>query len=124
MAHEAFKNEPETDFTLPENADAFRAALADVASKLGASYPMIIDGKQETGGDDFASINPADPQQVIGRFSTRGCRDRGFARSRRRTGPFQNGPGSRPKSVPSTCSGRPSKSASADTSSPPGWFTR
>ena len=68
MAHEAFKNEPETDFTLPENADAFRAALADVASKLGASYPMIIDGKQETGGDDFASINPADPQQVIGRF--------------------------------------------------------
>ncbi len=68
MAHEAFKNEPETDFTLAENADAFRAALADVASKLGASYPMIIDGKQETGGDDFASINPADPQQVIGRF--------------------------------------------------------
>ena len=40
-----FRNEPETDFSIHSNAEAFRAALRDVRSKLGRAYTAIIDGK-------------------------------------------------------------------------------
>jgi 1-pyrroline-5-carboxylate dehydrogenase len=63
-----FKNEPLTDFTKEENAQKMRAAIEKVRGELGRAYPLIIGGKKITAGDTFASINPANPEQVVGRF--------------------------------------------------------
>ena len=39
-----FKNEPFTDFSKPENAEAMKAAIAKVRSELGREYPVVING--------------------------------------------------------------------------------
>ncbi len=64
-----FHNELPTDFSQPANARAFQAALAQVASELGRTYPIVIGGERLTTNMSFDSINPAKPTQVIGRFA-------------------------------------------------------
>jgi 1-pyrroline-5-carboxylate dehydrogenase len=64
-----FRNEPFTDFSQPANRAAFAAALAKVKAELGRSYPLIIDGQAVTAADTGASLNPANPSEVVGRFS-------------------------------------------------------
>ena len=41
-----FVNEPFVDFSLPENKRRMQAALADVQSKLGREYDIVIGGKR------------------------------------------------------------------------------
>nr|BBH88603.1 L-glutamate gamma-semialdehyde dehydrogenase [Thermosporothrix sp. COM3] len=67
-AQTPFKNEPLTDFSKEENRRAQEAALAQVKSELGQKYPLIIGDKKITEGETFASINPANPDQVLGYF--------------------------------------------------------
>jgi 1-pyrroline-5-carboxylate dehydrogenase len=67
MARE-FKNEPVMDFQNPENVRKMREALEKVRGELGRTYPLIIGDRRITEGDTFESINPAQPDQVIGRF--------------------------------------------------------
>jgi 1-pyrroline-5-carboxylate dehydrogenase len=64
-----FKNEPPTDFTQAVNIEAMEAAIAKVSSQLGQTYPLIIGGERIMTAETFNSINPADPDQVIGRFA-------------------------------------------------------
>jgi 1-pyrroline-5-carboxylate dehydrogenase len=64
-----FSNEPLTDFSVPENVAAFRAALAHVQARLGETYPLVIGGEKIYATGTFDSINPANPAQVIGRIS-------------------------------------------------------
>ncbi len=64
-----FKNEPVTDFTKDENKQAQFRALEQVKSELGRTYPLIIGGKKITNKDTFASLNPSQPDQVVGYFS-------------------------------------------------------
>ncbi|HEY0724775.1 MAG TPA: aldehyde dehydrogenase family protein, partial [Pyrinomonadaceae bacterium] len=64
-----FRNEPFTDFTKPENAQAMRDALQKVQSQLGREYPLVIGGERIATGDFLESINPANRTQVIGRFN-------------------------------------------------------
>jgi 1-pyrroline-5-carboxylate dehydrogenase len=64
-----FKNEPFTDFSKPENAEAMRAAIEQVRSELGKDYPVIINGEHIVLERKFNSINPADKTEVVGRFS-------------------------------------------------------
>lgn len=64
-----FRNEPFTDFSKPENADAMRAALDKVRSELGREYPVIINGERITLPSKFESINPANKGEVVGVFS-------------------------------------------------------
>ncbi len=68
-ARTPFKNQPLTDFTREENRQAQATALTQVKSELGATYPLIIGGKKIFNDDTFASINPSQPEQVIGRFA-------------------------------------------------------
>ena len=63
-----FKNEPFTDFTKDENAQAMRAALEKVKGELGREYPLVIGGERIKTGDTLDSINPANRTQVVGRF--------------------------------------------------------
>ena len=68
-AQTPFKNDPLTDFTKEENRQAQMQALEQVKSELGRTYPLIIGGQKITNKDTFASINPSQPDQVIGYFS-------------------------------------------------------
>src|SRR5687767_590663 len=63
-----FRNEPFTDFSKEENAQAMREALAKVQSELGREYPLVIGGERITTESKFESINPANRTQVVGRF--------------------------------------------------------
>jgi 1-pyrroline-5-carboxylate dehydrogenase len=64
-----FRNEPLTDFSQPENAHAFQAALNQVRAELGRTYPIIIGGERIQTAETFDSVNPANPSQVVGRFA-------------------------------------------------------
>ncbi|HZS75568.1 MAG TPA: L-glutamate gamma-semialdehyde dehydrogenase [Ktedonobacteraceae bacterium] len=68
-AQTPFKNEPLTDFSKQENRKAQAEALEQVKSELGKTYPLIIGGKKISGESTFASLNPAQPDQVIGYFA-------------------------------------------------------
>jgi 1-pyrroline-5-carboxylate dehydrogenase len=68
-AQTPFKNAPLTDFSKEENRQAQMQALEQVKSELGRTYPLIIGGQKITNKDTFASINPSQPDQVIGYFS-------------------------------------------------------
>ncbi len=63
-----FRNEPFTDFTKPENAQAMRDAIDKVKSELDREYPLVIGGERITTDQKFESINPANKTQVVGRF--------------------------------------------------------
>ena len=64
-----FRNEPFTDFSKEENAQAMRAAIEKVQSELGREYPLVIGGEKITTGNFLDSINPANRTQVVGRFN-------------------------------------------------------
>lgn len=63
-----FRNEPFTDFSKEENAQAMRAALAKVKGELGREYPLVIGGERITTDAKLESINPANRTEVVGRF--------------------------------------------------------
>src|SRR5947208_1236123 len=61
-----FRNEPYADFSLPENRRAMEAALAKVRSEFGREYQLRIDGQWIATGDKLVSVNPSNPQEVVG----------------------------------------------------------
>ncbi len=63
-----FRNEPFTDFSKEENAQAMRAALEKVKGELGREYPLVIGGERINTDAKLDSINPANRTQVVGRF--------------------------------------------------------
>jgi len=64
-----FRNEPFTDFSDSQNAEAMRAAIEQVRAELGREYPLIINGERITTGKKFESIDPSEKSQVVGVFS-------------------------------------------------------
>lgn len=65
----SYKHEPFTNFSLPENQEAFKEGLAKVISYLGSNYPLIIGGERITTEEKIISVNPAYHIQVVGRVS-------------------------------------------------------
>ena len=63
-----FRNEPFTDFSKEENAQAMRNAIEKVKSELGREYPLVIGGERITTEGKLESINPANRTQMVGRF--------------------------------------------------------
>jgi 1-pyrroline-5-carboxylate dehydrogenase len=64
-----FKNEPLADFSQDAIKRAQIEALEQVKQELGRTYPLIIRGQKINGDATFTSVNPAQPDQVIGRFA-------------------------------------------------------
>ena len=64
-----FKNEPFTEFGRPEHKAAFEDALARVESEMGRAHSNVIDGERLRGDPVLETRNPADPEQVVGRFA-------------------------------------------------------
>src|SRR5262249_26896353 len=65
-----FKNAPFTDFSKPENRQAQLEALEQVRREMGQTHPLIIGGQKIRSEATFASINPSNPEQVIGYFAS------------------------------------------------------
>src|SRR5260370_41598132 len=63
-----FRNEPLTDFSKAQNAQAMREAIRKVQGELGREYPLVIGGERIKTGDPLESINPANRTQVVGKF--------------------------------------------------------
>ena len=64
-----FRNEPFTDFSKEENAQAMRNALEKVGQELGREYPLVIGGERITTESKLDSFNPANRTQLVGRFN-------------------------------------------------------
>ncbi len=64
-----FKNEPFTDYSKPENAEAMKAAIEKVRGELGREYPVVINGEKIELDSKFESYNPANKSDVVGVFS-------------------------------------------------------
>ncbi|MEZ5307582.1 MAG: L-glutamate gamma-semialdehyde dehydrogenase [Pyrinomonadaceae bacterium] len=64
-----FKNEPFTDFTIPEHREAMEKAIAEVKSELGGKYPLIVNGEKIENQTVFESRNPARRNEVVAFFS-------------------------------------------------------
>lgn len=64
-----FRNEPLTDFSKEENAQAMRDAIQKVQEQLGREYPLVIGGERITTDSKLDSFNPANRTQLVGRFN-------------------------------------------------------
>jgi len=63
-----FKNEPYLDFSRKTNREKQEKALREVEKQYGKEYPNIIGGKHVTSAEMIASLNPSDPNHVVGYF--------------------------------------------------------
>ncbi|MEZ5353769.1 MAG: L-glutamate gamma-semialdehyde dehydrogenase [Bryobacteraceae bacterium] len=61
-----FENEPYADFSVDQQRSSMACALDAVRRRLGLEYPLRIAGRPETAAERFSSINPSNPEQVIG----------------------------------------------------------
>ncbi len=61
-----FHNEPFEDFSIPRNRKAMEKALGIVASEFGKEYPLIIGDTRIFAKEKIRSLNPSNPQEVIG----------------------------------------------------------
>ncbi|MBB5232600.1 L-glutamate gamma-semialdehyde dehydrogenase [Deinococcus budaensis] len=62
-----YRPQPFTDFTRPENVQAYQEALKKVRAELvGKHYPLIIDGERVDTAEKLTSLNPCDTSEVVG----------------------------------------------------------
>ena len=60
-----FRTEPYGDFGA-ERRPAMQRAMRHVAGQFGATYPIVINGEHILREEKLASINPAEPNKVVG----------------------------------------------------------
>jgi RHH-type transcriptional regulator, proline utilization regulon repressor / proline dehydrogenase / delta 1-pyrroline-5-carboxylate dehydrogenase len=65
----AFVNEPLSDFSRKGERDAFRVAIAQVRGELGRSYPALIGSRERSASAEIISVNPARPEEVVGKVA-------------------------------------------------------
>ncbi len=65
-----FRNEPTADFADPSVGGTFVAAFDRIAHDLGRFYPLIIDGGEVETKKSISSVNPAEPDQIIGKTAS------------------------------------------------------
>lgn len=62
----AFHNEPYLDFSKSENRAAMQDAVARVRRQFGATYPLLVAGREVRTGDLLQSVNPSNPSEITG----------------------------------------------------------
>jgi len=67
-----FANDPMVDFTRPDHRAAFPAAIAQVRTGFGKTYPLFIGGQEVTTTDRISTVNPAKPSEVLGQICQAG----------------------------------------------------
>jgi RHH-type proline utilization regulon transcriptional repressor/proline dehydrogenase/delta 1-pyrroline-5-carboxylate dehydrogenase len=61
-----YENAPLTNFALPENQKKMRAALHEQRRQLGRKVPLTINGEKIWTDKMFSSVNPSQPDQIVG----------------------------------------------------------
>jgi 1-pyrroline-5-carboxylate dehydrogenase len=64
-----FKTEQPLDFSIPENEQGMRQWIKKVEQQLGKEYPLVIGGEERYTGDWITSVNPGNPDQVVGKVA-------------------------------------------------------
>ena len=64
-----FRNEPYTDFSLPENRQKMEAALRKVKAEFGKDYDLLVAGERVSTPDKLKSLNPSRPAEIVGTHS-------------------------------------------------------
>jgi RHH-type proline utilization regulon transcriptional repressor/proline dehydrogenase/delta 1-pyrroline-5-carboxylate dehydrogenase len=66
----SFRNEPATDFSKSGNRQRIRDALSDARTVFNRRCPLFIEGKEVFTRRETVSVNPARPDEIIGRISS------------------------------------------------------
>jgi RHH-type proline utilization regulon transcriptional repressor/proline dehydrogenase/delta 1-pyrroline-5-carboxylate dehydrogenase len=66
---QAFQNEPHTDFSESRLRTEFVETLARTKRSMGQTFPPLACGSLVPTGDDLASRNPSQPDEVVGRLA-------------------------------------------------------
>jgi 1-pyrroline-5-carboxylate dehydrogenase len=74
-----YRCEPYSDFTDPQMGDAYRSALEKVSSSLGERALLVIGGEHLDTRNTIESVNPADPNQIVGTSASAGIEHVGAA---------------------------------------------
>jgi RHH-type transcriptional regulator, proline utilization regulon repressor / proline dehydrogenase / delta 1-pyrroline-5-carboxylate dehydrogenase len=61
-----YENAPLTNFALPENQKKMRAALHEQRRQLGRKVPLTINGEKIWTDKMFSSVNPSQPDHIVG----------------------------------------------------------
>jgi RHH-type transcriptional regulator, proline utilization regulon repressor / proline dehydrogenase / delta 1-pyrroline-5-carboxylate dehydrogenase len=61
-----YENAPLTNFALPENQEKMRAALREQRKQFGRRVPLTINGERIWIDKMFSSVNPSQPDQIVG----------------------------------------------------------
>jgi 1-pyrroline-5-carboxylate dehydrogenase len=61
-----FRNEPYTDFSLPDNRRRMEDALSAVRAQFGREYELHLAGENIRTGDLLTSLNPSNTREVVG----------------------------------------------------------
>jgi 1-pyrroline-5-carboxylate dehydrogenase len=69
---EPYANEPYSNFANPKIRDGFRAELEAVRGRLGADWPLVIDGEPAATGAWLASYDPCRSDRLVGRAAAGG----------------------------------------------------
>ncbi len=69
-ATEEFRNEPATDFAKDANRRKMKDALAAAKGRFGSMYPLCIGANERAAANETSSVNPAVPNEIIGRISS------------------------------------------------------
>lgn len=64
-----FSNDPIKLYTDPADVAAMQAALASVKAGFGKKYPLVIDGERIFTEKTIPSINPSNPDEIVGDIS-------------------------------------------------------
>jgi RHH-type proline utilization regulon transcriptional repressor/proline dehydrogenase/delta 1-pyrroline-5-carboxylate dehydrogenase len=72
---EEFRNEPVSDFSREENRESMRAALDQVRPLLGATFPLVVNGRRLETGKWVESLDPSRQSRVVGRCASAGVDD-------------------------------------------------
>jgi RHH-type proline utilization regulon transcriptional repressor/proline dehydrogenase/delta 1-pyrroline-5-carboxylate dehydrogenase len=67
-----YENASLVNFVHRESQEKMRAALAEVRTRLGKKYPLIIDGDKVWTDRTIASLNPSRPDEVVGHVAEAG----------------------------------------------------
>jgi len=62
-----FANEPTMDFSHAENRRRMREALQEVKKQFENAYPLLIGGQEVWKDRETLSLNPAQPDEIVGR---------------------------------------------------------
>jgi 1-pyrroline-5-carboxylate dehydrogenase len=64
-----FKTEQPLDFSLPENEQGMHKWIKKVEQQLGKEYPLVIGGEERYTDEWITSVNPGNPDQVVGKVA-------------------------------------------------------